>query len=225
MKTAHWVLIAVLLAGLGVQSCRLQQTERRAAGYALRADSLEAAGDTTRMVAANVQKMLGDSIIGVERRVIQERQRADALDRSLARERIARAVLVARIDSLRVVTASVTDSTGADSVRRVSFTVDTVPYSGIANVTLPPTAPATLDLWLAIAPIPVHLRLGCGPAVNGIRPATATAFGPAWATLSLDSLSQSPDLCRSPALTRSPRKWPWVALGGAIVAGLGFLLP
>ena len=219
------IILAVLLAALGFQSCRLRQEQQRVGEALLRVDSLEAVADTTRAVAVQVQSLLGDSIRGVERRVIQEKQRADALDRALGRERIARATVTATVDSLRTILMASGDTTGADSVRRIAFVVDTVPYTGTADVTIPPLAPATLDLRLRLAPIPLGLRLGCGTAVNGIRPATATAIGPSWATLSLDSLSQSPDLCASPALTKRPRIWPWMALGGAITLGIGLLLP
>lgn len=219
------VIMAVLLAALGFQSCRLRQEQQRVGQALLRADSLEAAGDSTRAVAVKVQTLLGDSIVGVERRVIQEKQRADALDRALGRERIAKVGLLAMIDSLIVVTSSVTDSTSPEGTRFLTFQIDTTPYHGEALVKVPPQPlTASLDLRLALDPIPLHLRLGCGPAANGIRPATATLLGPPWASLRLDSLSQSETLCQSPALRQKRSSWPWVALGAALATGFRLLL-
>lgn len=223
-RVGQVIVVGVLLAALGVQSCRVRQAEQRAAEYALRADSVEAAADSTRVISTQALAVLGDSLRGVERRVVQEQQRADGLDRALGRERIARAGLGVVVDSLRSVVLAIQD-TISEAGRHIVFHIDTVPFSGTAEVTVPPVATPTLDLRLAVAPIPLQLRLGCGDAVNGIRPATATAIGPTWATLTLDSLSQSPDLCRSPALTRMPPRWPWMALGATITLLAGFLLP
>lgn len=223
-----WRLAALaLLVVLGVQSLRLRAAERRIGAVLLRADSLEAANDTTRSIAERAQRVLGDSLHGVERRVVQEKQRADALDRALGRERIARANIMAVVDSLSVVAKADKDSyNSVDSTRTLVFAVDTVPYSGFANVELPP-APATptLDLRLSVAPVPLSLRLGCGSSVNGIRPATVALVGPRWAALSLDSLSQSPDLCRSPALQPPSHRLRWAGVGAVVALVVQFLLP
>lgn len=230
VRPTHQVaVLAVLLAALGFQSCRLRQEQQRVGQALLRADSLEAAGDSTRAVSSNaltaLRQMTRDSLTAVERRVIQEKQRADALDRALGRERIAKVGLLATVDSLKVVASSIVDTTSPEGTRFLAFQIDTTPYRGTANVTLPPTTPPTMDLRLALDPIPLQLRLGCGDPVNGIRPATATALGPAWASLRLDSLSQSPDLCQSPALRPRRSSWPWVALGAALATGVRLLLP
>ena len=219
------IILAVLLAALGFQSCRLRQEQQRVGEALLRVDSLEAVADTTRAVTVKVQSLLGDSIRAVERRVVQERQRADALDRALGRERIARVGLSLKVDSLlaRVVASS---DTVQDGTRTIGFEVDTVSFRGSVTVRVPPSpAPPVMDLRLVVNPIPLQLRLGCGDPVNGIRPATATALGPAWAPLRLDSLSQSPDLCQSPALRQKRSSWPWVALGAALTMGVRLLLP
>lgn len=237
--TRGWRLAALgLLVVLGVQSFRLRAAERRIGAVLLRADSLEAANDTTRSIAERAQRVLGDSLHGVERRAIQEKQRADALDRALGRERIARVGLEARVDSLRLITGAVID-TVVDGARSITFEIDTIPYYGRAIVWVPPqtilaggdsmVSPRperpTLDLRLSVTPIPLSLRLGCGEAVQGIRPATVTLYGPRWATLSLDSLSQSPDLCRSPALQpRGPRRLTWIGVGALVATGIRLLV-
>lgn len=219
---AYGAIALVLLVLLGFQSCQLSQERGRLRDSVLRADSIEAAADSTRGVSENALKALhslfGDSVAAVERRVVQERQRGDALDRALGRERIARAGLTVTVDSLRVaVQAPVTSDTG-DQVRSAWFPVSEVAFTGEAAVSLPrPPASGTLDLQITVRPIPLHLRLGCGAPVNGLRPATAVLAGPSWTTLTLDSLSQDPGLCRSPILEQRVSRLKWMGIGAGLV--------
>lgn len=216
-------LIVLLVILLGAESCRLRSAQREAALNALRADSTAAAADQTRKVGERAQaailKVLGDSLNGVERRAIQQQQRADALDRALGRERIARVEATARVAQLETILAGA--PVREDSTARVAdFTVRQAPYTVTATATLPrPPLTASLRLGVTLDPIPLHLRLGCGPADrSGIRPASATLIGPTWADLQLGTVEQSPDLCHSPALTsKGPSRLRW-ALFGAVAA-------
>lgn len=218
-------VVALLVMALGWQSWQLARERSRVRDLVLRADSVEAAADTTRAVSARALKVLGDSVQAVERRVVQERQAKDALDRALGRERIARAGVTVELDSLRAVVQAPVTSDPGDSVRSARFVVDEVAVTGTAVATLPrPPAAGSLDLRLAVRPIPLHLRLGCGPAVNGMRPATALLAGPTWAALTLDSLSQDPGLCRSPILEERVSRWKWAGVGGGIVLAILGLL-
>lgn len=205
--------VVILLGASAVEGWRLRRAEGRAGQLALAADTLKAHADTShRLILAQRDslKLLGDSLSGVQRRVVQVAQRADALDKALKEERIALSELTAQVRSLSVRLAStgnvVTDT--ASGTRSAHFDVDTVPYKGTADVSLPRTGPGTLNLHISLPPAPIGLRLGCGAAVDGIRPATATATGPPWLTLALGRVEQSPDLCRSPALqTTDSRGW------------------
>jgi hypothetical protein len=182
-------------------------------------DSLQAAADTTRLVYA-------DSVRLFERRAIQQDQRADALDRDLGRERRARVALVAQVESLQT-TATTTPTYRADTAT-ANFIVTSPPYHAKVDVVVPPPpTPATLELAITLDPAPVEVRLGCGPASNGLRPATVLVAPPSWLDIDLTLVEQDPDVCQSPILLRpsgllSVRIPAWVALLTTLAAfGLG----
>lgn len=205
--------VLVLLAVIGVDGWRLRRAQSAAGQLALKADTLAAHLDTSHAIAISRRdsiKLLGDSISGAQRRVVQVAQKSDALDKALNLERIALNELTAQVRTLSVKVASsgavVTDT--ATGTRSAHFVVDQSPYSGHADVSLPAHGAGTLDLTISLPPAPIALRIGCGSPVDGIRPATATATGPAWLTLSLGRVEQSPDLCHSPALQPADsRSW------------------
>lgn len=223
-KLVHVIAVAALLAA-GVQSWRLRATQQAAADHALRADSTAAAADSSRQLAARVLaaavQTMGTAMAGVERRAIQQRQRADDLDRALGRERIALAAATVRIQGLEATLASVGGVREDSGVRVADFEVRQPPYTIEATASLPPAPrPASLRVGITLDTIPLQLRLGCGPAdAGGIRPATTTILGPPWATLSLGRVEQDPSLCRSPALAkRGPSRVKWAAIGAGVAA-------
>lgn len=67
-------------------------------------------------------------------------------------------------------------------------------------------------------------RVVCAaPNEQGIRTATVVAAAPSWATVRLDRVEQSPDLCASPALmpaARTNRRFPSVFVGAGRVMDL-----
>ncbi|MEO6877924.1 MAG: hypothetical protein ABI205_05540 [Gemmatimonadaceae bacterium] len=113
-----------------------------------------------------------------------------------------------------------------------------VPYTITAHVDIP-SAPdsARLDVGVALDPIPMSVRVSCSkPNAAGIRTADVNAVSPRWATVRLDGVEQSPDLCASPALVKAapthrrfefqrlvigvgrvatPRGWSWGAFFGS----------
>lgn len=217
MKNLPLYAMFLLLAGVAsVQTCRLDAAKVRAGQLALRADSLEAAADTTH--ALNL-RILGDTMSAFQRRVIQERQRADDLDKALKLERIARVAARLEVSELRAaLSAPVTELEG---VRSGTFSLREEPYTIAATATLPPPpSQGTLGVSITLDPLTMRLRLSCGPTnTDGIRPALVTMFTPRWATVVLDSVSQAPELCRSPALQPQPkRRWPWLVAG--LLAGV-----
>lgn len=160
----------------------------------LHTDSLQAAADTTRLVYA-------DSLRLFERRAIQQEQRADDLDRDLGRERRARVALVAQVESLQT-TATTTPVYRADTAT-AAFDVTAPPYHAQVDVVIPPPpSPALLDLAVTLDPAPMEVRLGCGPSVNGLRPATVAVIPPPWLDVDLTQVEQDPDVCQSPILAR-----------------------
>lgn len=219
--------IVVLAAALALQTWRLGRAEARAQVAALTRDSAEAAADSTRAASARVQAVLGAELAAVQRRAIQQHQRADSLDRTLGLERRARILVELQADSLQAVATAAVTADSVDSVRRARFEVREPPYTATADVALPrPPATGQLSLRVGLDPAPLELRIGCGTARGGIRPATVTALGPPWLALELASVEQDPAVCQAPAgLPPKKKPLPWregliVLLGLRVVGAL-----
>ncbi len=223
MSTRRLALSAIVLLGiaLAVQTCRLDQAKVRAQLASLARDSAEAAADSTRAASARVTSVLGTQLAAVQRRVVQQRQRADSLDQELGLERRARMQVALRADSLLAVATAAVTADSADSVRRARFEVREPPYTATAEVSLP-RSPATgrLSLRVGLDPAPLELRIGCGPVREGIRQATVTAVGPRWLSLDLAAVEQDPAVCQAPAgLPPKKKPLPWRE-GLIVVLGL-----
>ncbi|MGE3795689.1 MAG: hypothetical protein AB7I38_17435 [Dehalococcoidia bacterium] len=216
--------IVLLGVALAVQTYRLGRAEVRAQVEALARDSAEAAADSTRASSARVQAVLGAELAAVQRRAAQQQQRADSLDRALGLERRARVVVELRADSLQALATAAVTADSADSVRRARFEVREAPYTATAAVALPrPPAAGSLSLRVGLDPAPLELRIGCGPAREGIRPATVTAVGPRWLSLKLATIEQDPAVCQAPAgLPRKKKSLPWRE-GAILLLGLRVL--
>ena len=99
----------------------------------------------------------------LDERRVQVAQRADALDRSLGRERLARYT----------------------SLRRAPYTV------GAEVAVPPPPDSANLRLPIALGPTPIEARVGCSPRdPGGIREATVSVPTPIWAVVHLGAVEQ-----------------------------------
>lgn len=195
------VLIAALVAVLQ------QRAVARTAG--LRADSLEAVQDTTR-------RLLADSLGTVwGRRVVQAERRADSLDRQLALAPKVRLVPVVHVDT---VTLHDSAAVAGDSLRTADFTVRQVPVTLWASVALPAAGQGTLNARVALDPIPLDVRVGCGERVGMTRTAVATVRGPSWATLDLGQPQATPDVCNAQPLQL--RALPWWAVPASALLGL-----
>jgi len=141
---------------------------------------------------------IGETVAGATKPAVQAPQRNDALDKALASDRVAIAALVASIASLtaHATSTGAVVSTANDSVRAASFDVSQPPYTVHADVKLPrPPAHGTLDATVDLEPAHLSPRIGCGPAINGVRSAQYTITGPPWLTMVIDSSSQDPALC------------------------------
>ena len=213
-------VILVLFLCLFVEQIRIRHLESTVVRVTLRADSAEAAADVTHRVAV---KALGDTAVVWYRRVIQERQRADELDKQLKLERIAKLhgqITVHSVDTV-VVGATTVDT---QDVRHAAFVRDEPPFHVRALVTVPrPPLESSMQLGIRLDTLALGLRLSCGKAKDGIRPAEVIAVAPPWATVTFDAVSQSPDLCASPALQKhgpSRTTWFFIGAGSAIAAKL-----
>jgi len=182
----------------------------RAHANGLRADSLEAAVDTTRYEAGVWQ-----------RRLLQAEITRDSLDRLLKQRPAVRIVTVVQVDTVReTVEAPVT----GDTIRRATFRLRQPPFTLGASVALPaPPATGTLTADIALDPLPLSLRIGCGEARGGIRPATASIEAPPWARISLDQVQGRPEVCNPQTTTRSTPWWAvLLGVGGGLLAGAAF---
>lgn len=211
----HRTLSVLLLAGLalGYQQQRVVQAREAQIDAELARDSAEAAADTTRRV-------LTESLQGqaryYQRRVVQVREMtADSVEEALDTDPRFRGDVTARVDELAVSsTAHKTRQQGR--IRAANFSGYEEPYRFRADVKLPPPdgAKPTMRLRVKLDPIPLRVRVGCEKAEGPVRPAQATVRGPEWATLRLDSLRQSAEVCNRPAVNPPP-VWP-VYVGGTL---------
>ncbi len=189
-------LVAALILTVRIEEWRLDAQRQRANDALLAESNRSAERDTTRDVAkqnARVATLLGDSLKLVEKQIVQTAQKRDALDEALGRERKARGEATAIVDSLeRVVVAK--DSLVSD-VRVARFTVRQEPYAIEAEVELPaPPDSAKLRVKVGIDPIPIEARVTCGEA----REAAVSVKTPAWVTVRIGTVSQSPEVCAEP---------------------------
>jgi hypothetical protein len=216
MKPVH-ALIALLALLLLVQTCRLRNSQEYGRDQWFRADSAQAAADTTRAVSAKVAKLLGDSVRGFERRAIQEKQERDALDKALKRERAARVALTVTVPEVKT-TAPVVSVSDSGDIRRGKFLVRKEPFTVSGAIELPkPPGDGKLDMNIALDPLRLNLRLGCSQQKQqGLRTATTSVFGPSWASIALDTVSQTREVCNPAKPKRS-------VLRSAVLIGLGFL--
>jgi hypothetical protein len=211
------VLLLVLVRWGAGRLGENQRAEARAAQAVLAQDTLEAARDTSR--ALSIEGVLGDSLRAAQRRAIQVEQRADKLDATLRIERIARERLEASVVALRATVKSdsaVDDARGVgvrrtigDGARRAAFDLRQEPYTVHADVSLPePPARGTMDVSVELDTLALDVRVGCGDAGSeGVRPASVTVVGPAWALMRLSRVEQAPSVCSAPPRTTEGGRW------------------
>jgi hypothetical protein len=221
-------LVLALAATVTISKGLVQRARADVAVLAMEGANLRAERDTTRLVSVadhRVAALLGDSLRLVERLAIQTAQRRDVLDQALGRERMARHIMKAAVDSLASVSRALTtrDSSGAGTMRRASFVVREPPYSIAADVELPaPPDSGRLDLHVKLDPIVVEARLSClAPDSHGIRSAAISASSPRWATVELRQVEQAPEVCNPPNRADARRRRFAFA---PVVVGIGWLM-
>jgi hypothetical protein len=193
-------LVAALILTVRIEEWRLAAQRRRTSDAMLAESNRSAERDTTRDVAkenARVAKLLGDSLKLVEKQVVQAAQKRDDLDAALGRERAAKGDATAVVDSLERVVAA-TDSVARD-VRVAQFNVRQEPYSIVAEVEMPaPPDSAKLRVKVGVDPIPIEARVTCAETSAGVREAAVSVRTPAWVTVRIGTVSQSPGVCAEP---------------------------
>jgi hypothetical protein len=68
-----------------------------------------------------------------------------------------------------------------------------------------------MDVSVELDTLALEARVGCGTARgDGLRPASVTVVRPAWASMRLERLEQSPAVCSATALKAVGTRWPAV---------------
>lgn len=222
-------LVGIALIGviwLRMTRMRVARDEARVSAALVR-DSLAATADTTRLLHLQLET-LGERLTVVQRRSVQTAQRADALDRALAAERVARLQLSAQFPALERTVRS--DSVRADDSsgdRSAVFKVREAPYAVHAEVRLPPTpGTGTMAVRVAMDTLALEVRISCGAGgEGGVRPAIASVVAPVWVTVRMQRVEQEPGVCldtrghRSSNLLAAAREW--VRARASVTAGIG----
>lgn len=211
-----WVLV-VLLGALGAQTVRLRQAQAVALDEALARDSVEAVLDSTRELVG----IMGDSARVWQRRALQARQDADALDRQLGQARQALVALEATVRPLDTTLVGVAVAAPDSTTRVARFQARQEPFTVLAVATLPrPPAQPTLALGIGLDPVPLRVRVGCADGPGLVRPANVTVEGPPWATVDLLFASTDPAVCNGRLLApKRPPGWSLPLAGAAGGAG------
>lgn len=222
----HRTVTVLVAAGLlfAWQEHRVSEAREARVNAELRLDSLEAAEDTTREVPVDV---LRENVRAFQRRIVQVREMtADSVEEDLESDPRFRGNVTAAVDSLVVEEAGET-TVEDDDVRLASFNGYREPYHFEADVRVPPpnTTPPKMRLRVQLDEIPLTVRVGCGEASEDreVRPAEATVTGPEWATIRLDGLRQSVDVCNRRVVDPEPG-WELYASGVAAGATSGVVL-
>lgn len=218
----HRTISLLVLVGLAFawQQHRLSEAREARVEAELALDSAAAAGDSTREV---LTEALTGQARYYQRRIVQMRKlTADSVERELETEPAFRGDVTARVDELIVEEEG--EATKDGGLRTATFAGYHEPYTFEAEVAVPPPAgpPPRMNLSVELDPLPLRLRVGCGPAPSGrdVRPAQATVRGPEWATLELDSLQADAQVCNPEALATGGLPW-WVPVLGGVGVGFG----
>jgi hypothetical protein len=207
LKQAMAGLLACAALVIVIQQERLHRATVRDIRVGLSQDSLDASHDTTRVVRVMIDTGGGDSIRVWQRRAEQATQRADALDRVLREERVARADV--RLSAPSLDTTVTLPARGAEQViRQAPYTLS---IAGATNASS--DSNAVVGLHLTMDTLALGVRIGCGAANPlGVRPTSVSVSAPAWATVRMDRVEQDPSVCNAKALA--------TVTGGGAVRGL-----
>lgn len=204
----RWRLIAATagvlsLASTGwaaVTTIRLDAAQAAAHAGALRADSIAAVADSTKVV-------LADSLRTVyERRMVQIRMERDSIDRELRTESRARTALALAVRELRAEQATDTVFVEAGDVRYGHTQIRREPWLAQVEAWLPPPPRAgRFALRVELDPAPIYVGVRCGEAAGSaeVRPAHVTVDAPAWLTARVEDPVVAPTVCNPPLRTFS----------------------
>jgi hypothetical protein len=219
-----WLIVGGLVAiVIGYLAFELHQERKAHLEQAFRADSIAAALDTTRAVDARAQKVLGDSLKGVERRAVQVVGiTPDELDKALKRYSTSIIQTVASIKPLIDVQRSAPVTVDTAGERRATFLVDSTPYHVKAAVALPaPPASGRIGLSVRLDSAKVSYRIQCGKAKDGgVKPASVEISSPPWLAMGITNATTDQNVCNpAPSKMSLWEKLLW----GSGALGVGWL--
>lgn len=224
MTTKLWLIAGGLVAiVIGYLAFELHQERKAHLEQAFRADSIAAALDTTRAIDARAQKVLGDSLRGVERRAVQVVGiTPDELDKALKRYSTSIIQTVASIKPLIDVQRLAPVSVDTAGERKATFLVDSAPYHVKAAVALPaPPANGRIGISVRLDSARVSYRIQCGKAKDGgVQPASVEVSSPPWLAMGITNATTDQNVC-NPAPSKLSL-WKELLLGGGGL-GLGWL--
>ena len=193
------IVIGVLFALLWLERVRGNRARASDVKSALVRDSVEAAHDRTR--EAGILK-LHDSVRVVERRALQQQQRADDLDRKLRARRLARVSTQLRVAALDTAVRTDTAYLTIDSTRRSRFTARQAPYTVVGEIALRPSQRDSVSLHIELDSIPLEVRLSCRRGIGTpVNRASVAVVAPRWASVVIGVVEQAPSIC-NPELTQ-----------------------
>lgn len=219
--TGAAIVVAIIIGYLGFE---LRRERKAHLEQAFRADSVAAALDTTRAVSERAQKVLGDSIKGIEHRAVQVVGiTPDDLDKALKRYSTSIIATVASIKPLIDVERTAPVTVNAEDERKADFAVDSAPYHVKAQVALPaPPASGRIGISVRLDSARVSYRIQCGKAKDGgVRPASVEINSPPWLSMGVTNATTDQNVCNpAPSKGSLLKDLLW---GGAGV-GLGWLI-
>ncbi len=211
-------IVAVVTLGLagyvGVQMYKIKKLERELVAETLRANNELARADST----VKLLRSQKDSTDAWSKLAVQEKIRADDLDKRLKRETRAKADLQIRVDSLVEVIQGLPTTEDTLGTRTGVFPPTySEPFTTSAKVVLPkPPARGSLELTIVMDPLNIGVRQQClPPDGRGVRQASVVVTGPSWADVRLGALVQDPEVCMPQLTKKTSSKFKLGAVFGA----------
>lgn len=219
MSNLTKALFAAMILATAAATYEAHQERRARITAELSRDSVEAVADTTRL---RTVRTLQRDVRVWERRAVQLTAVNDSLSEELGWRTIAHNRAVARVDDLETYVQGVIGreaTEDGDVVQTADFRVRQEPYTAWARAVM--TDPPILALRVALDPIPLALRLGCG-VEDDLSRAYVGISAPEWADVRVVEARQEARMC-NPDLGDAPSFWgehgTKVAIGAGIVAG------
>jgi hypothetical protein len=167
----------------------------------MRADSLEAVGDSTKYLVG----ILGDSLGIATRRVVQLEHVNDSLGKKVGQDITARARIAIQPKPMTV-TDTVEVVVQNDSTRIVSFDIYEKPVSLQAEIHVQPDT-AFGQFSVQLDPIDLEIDLSCGQEVNGFRQANIFAISDKYSTIDIKEVQQSSEICNPKKVIEDRSTW------------------